>query len=138
MTNRKTPRNPERSFGVSVGIVLCVIAAALWWRGRVSRAEVLGAIGAVLLIGGLVHPPLLKYPSAVWWRFSRALGYVNARILLTMLFSIVLVPLSTGLAGDRQGSAGAPASDNGPDGRRIPPAIAIGGTTNGCIEVHHE
>ncbi len=94
MTNRKTPRNPERSFGVSVGIVLCVIAGALWWRGRVTRAELLGAIGGVLLIGGLVHPPLLKYPSAVWWRFSRALGHVNARILLTILFSMVLVPLS--------------------------------------------
>ena len=41
-----------------------------------------------------MHPPLLKYPSAVWWRFSRALGHVNARVLLTILFSIVLVPLS--------------------------------------------
>jgi hypothetical protein len=94
MTNTKTVRNPERSFGVSVGIVLCVIAGALWWRGRVTRAELLGAIGGVLLIGGLVHPPLLKYPSAVWWRFSRVLGHVNARVLLTILFAIVLVPLS--------------------------------------------
>jgi len=94
MTNKNTVRNPERSFGVSVGIVLCVIAGALWWRGRLIRAEILGAIGGVLLIGGLVHPPLLKYPSAVWWRFSRVLGHVNARVLLTILFAIVLVPLS--------------------------------------------
>jgi len=28
----KTPVNPERSFGVSVGTVLCVIAALLVWR----------------------------------------------------------------------------------------------------------
>ena len=48
----------------------------------------------VLLFFGLVQPPLLKWPSAAWWRFSRALGYVNARILLTLLFSLVLVPLS--------------------------------------------
>ena len=94
MMHRKTAPNPERSFGVSVGIVLCLIAAALWWRGRVTRAEVVGAIGGVLLIAGLVHPPWLTYPSAVWWRVSRALGHVNARVLLTILFSIVLVPLS--------------------------------------------
>jgi len=94
MTHGKTAPNPERSFGVSVGIVLCLIAAALWWRGRVTRAEVVGAIGGVLLIAGLVHPPWLTYPSAVWWRVSRALGHVNARVLLTILFSIVLVPLS--------------------------------------------
>ena len=90
----KGPKNPERSFGISVGIVLCAIAALLLWRGRPLRAEVLGTIGGVLLLFGLVYPPLLKYPSAAWWRFSRALGHVNARILLTVLFSIVLVPLA--------------------------------------------
>ena len=91
---RKGPANPERSFGLSVGIVLCAIAALLLWRGRIARAEVLGGIGAVLVLAGLVHPPLLKYPSAAWWRFSRVLGHFNARVLLTLLFSIVLVPLA--------------------------------------------
>jgi Saxitoxin biosynthesis operon protein SxtJ len=87
------PKNPERSFGVSVGIVLCVIAALLWWRGRVGRAEVLGAIGGVLLIAGLVYPPVLTYPSAAWWRFSRVLGHFNARVLLTIFFAVVLTPV---------------------------------------------
>jgi saxitoxin biosynthesis operon SxtJ-like protein len=90
----KAPKNPERSFGISVGLVLIAIAAALWWRGRVGRAEILGGVGALLLAGGLVHPPLLKYPSAAWWRFALALGYINARVLLTILFAIVLVPIS--------------------------------------------
>ena len=40
----KGPPNPERSFGVSVGVVLCVIAAFLLWRGRVTRAEIVGGI----------------------------------------------------------------------------------------------
>jgi hypothetical protein len=60
----KGPKNPEKSFGVSVGAVLLVIAAALWWRGRVGRAEILGGIGAVLLLFGAVRPQLLKWPSA--------------------------------------------------------------------------
>lgn len=90
----KGPKNPERSFGVSVGAVLLLIAAALWWRGRVGRAEILGGIGAVLLLFGVVRPQLLKWPSALWWRFAGVLAYVNARILLTLLFSVLLVPLS--------------------------------------------
>jgi hypothetical protein len=90
----KQPANRDRSFGVSVGVVLLAIAAALWWRGRVGRAEIVGGVGAFLLITGLVYAPLLKYPSAAWWRFSKVLGYVNARILLTVLFSVVLVPVS--------------------------------------------
>jgi hypothetical protein len=90
----KRQRNPERSFGVSVGGVLVAIAAVLLWRGRVGRAEVIGGIGVVLLVLGLVSPRLLKTPNAVWMRFAQALGYVNARILLTILFSLVLIPVA--------------------------------------------
>jgi hypothetical protein len=89
----KGPRNPERSFGVSVGAVLCVIAIVLAWRGRVTRAEWVGGVGAALLVLGLVRPSLLKWPSAAWWRLARGLGYVNARVLLTVLFGVVLTPL---------------------------------------------
>jgi hypothetical protein len=89
----KGPANPERSFGISVGAVLCVIAAVLAWRGRTTRAEVLGGIGAVLVVFGYAYPPLLKWPSMLWWRFARVLAYVNARILLTLMFAIALVPL---------------------------------------------
>jgi hypothetical protein len=90
----KGPKNPERSFGVSVGAVLCVIAALLVWRGRIGRAEVVGGVGAVLLVAGLVAPAILKYPSAAWWAFAKALGYVNARVLLTVLFAVVLTPIA--------------------------------------------
>jgi hypothetical protein len=91
---RAGPANPERSFGLSVGTVLCVIAALFWWRGRFVRAEIAAAVGAFLLVAALVHAPLLKYPSAAWWRFSRVLGHFNAQVLLTILFAFVLVPLS--------------------------------------------
>jgi Saxitoxin biosynthesis operon protein SxtJ len=87
------PANPERSFGISVGAVLCALALILAWRGRLTRAEVLGALGAMLLVLGLFRPSLLKVPSAWWWRFSRALGHVNARILLSVLFIVVLIPM---------------------------------------------
>ena len=89
----KGPANQERSFGVSVGAVLCVIAGLLAWRGLIERAEVIGAIGVLLFALGLVLPSTLTYPSALWWRFARALGYVNARVLLTLLFVAVLTPV---------------------------------------------
>ena len=64
------PTNPERSFGLSVGGVLCLIAAVLVWRGRIFGAELAGSVGVVLLVFGLVQPQLLKWPSALWWRFA--------------------------------------------------------------------
>jgi len=85
--------NRERSFGISVGAVVCVIALLLVWRGRTGRAEIVGAIGAVLLVLGYLRPRLLKYPSDAWWALAGVLGWVNARVLLSLLFFLVLTPV---------------------------------------------
>jgi hypothetical protein len=89
----KGPANPERSFGISVGAVLLGVAAYSVWRERMLTAQITGGIGAVLLIAGLTRPSLLKWPSALWWRLAAVLGYVNARIILTIAFLIVLTPI---------------------------------------------
>lgn len=89
----KGPANPERSFGISVGAVLLAIAAILAWRGRATTAAIVGGIGAALLLLGLAAPSLLKWPSAVWWRFALALGWVNARVILSVAFFLVLTPI---------------------------------------------
>ena len=83
----------ERSFGRSVGGVLLLIAGVLAWRGRIGAAGVVGAIGAVLVFLALVRPSLLTRPRAIWMRGALALGYVNARIILTVLFLLVLTPM---------------------------------------------
>jgi hypothetical protein len=87
------PQFKERSFGISVGPVLLLIAAFLAWRGRMTAAEVMAGIGALLLVLGLTKPILLKWPSAVWWKFAMVLGYVNARVILTIAFLLVLTPI---------------------------------------------
>ena len=83
----------ERSFGFSVGGVLCVLALVLVWRGRFARGEILGLVGAILVFLGAVRPALLKRPRVWWWRGARRLGDFNARVLLTIMFAVVFVPL---------------------------------------------
>jgi hypothetical protein len=90
----KGPKNPERSFGLSVGTVFLLIAAYALWRARMTLAEVFGGIGSVLVMLGYLRPSWLYYPSQAWWKFAMALGYVNARIILTIAFLIVLTPIS--------------------------------------------
>jgi len=90
----KGPKNPERGFGLSVGTVLLLIAAYGFWRGRMTMAAGFGAIGLVLVTLGYLQPSWLYYPSKVWWRFAIALGYINARIILTVAFALVLFPIS--------------------------------------------
>ena len=53
----------------------------------------LGAIGALLVFFGHFAPAALKWPSAVWWRLALMLGYVNARIILTVAFVLILTPI---------------------------------------------
>jgi hypothetical protein len=37
---------------------------------------------------------VLKWPSAAWWKLAAILGFINARILLTLMFTLVLTPVS--------------------------------------------
>jgi len=89
----RKPSRRERSFGISVGGVLALIGVVLAWRGRVAAAEATALVGAALVITGLVRPALLAVPSAVWWRLALLLGWVNARIILTIAFALVLTPI---------------------------------------------
>ena len=90
----KGPKNPERAFGVSVGIVLMLIAAYAVWRERMFIAQVTGGVGLLLATLGWLKPLWLYYPSKAWWKFAMVLGYVNARIILTIVFAFVLTPIS--------------------------------------------
>ena len=93
MKKTQAPHFQERSFGKSVGGVLLLVAIYMVWRGRITGAAIAGGVGATLLLLGLTAPTLLKWPSAVWWKLAMVLGYVNARVILTLAFAIVFVPL---------------------------------------------
>ena len=82
----------HRSFGLTVGSVLLGFAAFTLWRGHTVRAEVLGTIGGVLVLAALVRPASLRGLAAVWSRIGHALGWVNSRVLLTLMFLFVLLP----------------------------------------------
>jgi hypothetical protein len=94
LTSTRGPKNPERSFGVSVGGALCLLAAVATWRHHSYGAAIAGMVGVPLLALGLTVPRALAWPSALWWRLVHVLGYVNSRILLTVMFSAIIVPLN--------------------------------------------
>jgi Saxitoxin biosynthesis operon protein SxtJ len=86
-------RGRERSFGLSVGGVLMLFGLVLAWRGRGLGAEVAVAVGVALVALGATRPRWLALPNAVWWTLASALGWLNARILLSLVFFLLLTPL---------------------------------------------
>jgi hypothetical protein len=83
----------HRSFGLTVGGVLLLFAAFTLWRGHATRAEVLGGIGAVLVVAGVVRPSALAGLAVAWGKVGHALGWFNSRVLLTLMFVLVLWPI---------------------------------------------
>lgn len=48
--------------------------------------------GTALIATALIRPQWLSRPAALWWRLARAMGYVNARIILTLFYVVLVVP----------------------------------------------
>lgn len=82
-----------RKTALSLGAVL--VALAIWSisRHHPIRAEGLGSVGAVLLLLGTFVPQRTIAFHNTWMRFAAALGYVNGRVLLAILFYGIFTPL---------------------------------------------
>jgi hypothetical protein len=83
-----------RSFGRTMGVVAWI--AAVWFvrRHRIEPAEVAAIAGAVLLLVAQVRPLVLRQPARVWFAVAHAIGWFNARVLLTIAYALVLTPIS--------------------------------------------
>lgn len=81
-----------RKTALLVGGVLLLIAAWNFHRGRMTIVWVFGVLGALLIIAGLIVPPAARAFHTGWMKFAVALGYVNSRVLLTILFYGVFMP----------------------------------------------
>ncbi|MFL6230107.1 MAG: SxtJ family membrane protein [Pyrinomonadaceae bacterium] len=81
-----------RKTALLVGGVLVAIAAWNYHRGRMTIVEVFGALGVLLVVAGLAVPPVARAFHVGWMKFAHALGWVNSRVLLTVLFYGVFAP----------------------------------------------
>jgi hypothetical protein len=95
-----TGRRPLRSFGLLVGAVLTGLGALVGWRsagGVPPLAYVLAGAGAALLLAGLTVPALLRPLYRAWMGLALVLGYVMTRVLLTLVFFLLVVPIGLGM-----------------------------------------
>ena len=81
-----------RKFGLTVGGVFLLLGLVSWYRGHVWPPRVLWTAGVLLVVPGLVAPLVLGPVERAWMRMAAALGYVNTRIILGVLYFVVFVP----------------------------------------------
>ena len=87
----ENPRQAKQS-ALMVGAMLLLIAAWNVWKDRPWVYGLAGACGLLLILIGLVSPGASRIFHHGWMRFAGALGYVNSRILLSLMFYLVFTP----------------------------------------------
>jgi hypothetical protein len=85
-----------RRFGVVVGVVFLLIAAFVWWRTgwRIGFWSVgFGSLGALLVLGGLLSPRMLRGVHRAWMALAFTLGFMMTRLILTITFVSLVIPI---------------------------------------------
>jgi len=70
-----------------------VISAFLAWRGLPTGAWITGALGAVLIVAGLVLPRHLQRVEVLWMRLALAISKVTTPIIMGIIFFLVIFPI---------------------------------------------
>ena len=104
---RLTPAE-GRKFGLVVGGAFLAIGALLWWRTHVTAASVAGALGAALVLGGLLIPGRLGPVYRGWMKLALLISKVTTPLFMGIIFLLVLTPagLLARLVGHRPLSRG--------------------------------
>jgi len=86
-------RKELRQFGLLVGAVFTVIG--LWplvFRGESLRLWAIGIGGLLIAFGGIL-PQLLRPIHKGWMWVGHILGWINTRILLSIVFYAMVTPI---------------------------------------------
>lgn len=82
-----------RRFGLTVGLAFLALAAVLLWRERTRTAMVLGALGALLLLGGLLVPTLMGPVERAWMALALAISKVTTPVMMSIVYFVVMMPI---------------------------------------------
>ena len=83
-----------RNFGLIVGTLIAgLFGLALPWLRHREFPVWPWPFSAALIVPALLWPPALRYVHWVWVRIGFILGWINSRIILTVLFFLVIVPM---------------------------------------------
>ena len=90
--NIKSEKSDFRQFGITIGVILLIIAGFLFWKEKESF-QILLTFGVAFGILGIMIPFILKPIYWVWMVFATILGWIMTRVILSFLFYIIFTPI---------------------------------------------
>lgn len=88
---RLTPAE-GRKFGLVVGGAFLVLAALLYWREHEMVSTIAGALGGLLVAGGLIVPTRLGPVQNAWMKLAHAISKVTTPVFMGIIFFVVITP----------------------------------------------
>ena len=82
-----------RRFGFVVGGAFLALAALGAWRGRPHQALVCGALGALLVLAGVIVPERLGPVFRAWSALGHVLSRITTPVFLGCVYFLVLTPV---------------------------------------------
>ena len=82
-----------RHFGIISAVIITLIFGTLmpWLKGHHPPAWPF-ILAGIFLATGLVLPSLLAPVLRVWLKFGHVMGYINTRLILTLVFFLIFTP----------------------------------------------
>jgi len=89
-----TPRELRR-FGLMTGAIVGVLFGLLLpWLHDTGFVAWPWVVTVVLVAWALIAPATLRGIHRVWMRIGAALGYINSRIILSVVFFLIFTPIA--------------------------------------------
>lgn len=92
--NLKNPILELRKFGFLMASILGILLGTLvpyFKAGNFNQSLIL--IGAAFGMVGLIYPLALKPVFQVWMAIGHILGWINSRIILSLIFFLIFTPI---------------------------------------------
>ena len=83
-----------RKFAFILATAFVALFAGIPWLRHHDVSTWPFVVAGVLVALALVAPRLLRFVYIPWMKLGSALGYVNTRIILTLFFIVVVLPLA--------------------------------------------
>ncbi len=94
LQSSQTTRKELRQFGLLFGVIFTGIGLYQLYNDTAETARLVWWIlGALFVIAGYAAPTALKPIHTVWMKFAFVLGWVNTRIIITLIFFLVVTPI---------------------------------------------
>jgi hypothetical protein len=88
----KSTKKDLRNFGLSVGVVLLIIASVMFYYGKTTYPYFIYPAAALIILGVTI-PQVLKPLQVPWMILATLMGWVMTRVILTLLFYVGITPI---------------------------------------------